>query len=257
MTHEDFIVEVAKRLDWPEEKTAGIIETILEMVSTELKVNNPVVIDDFGSLKTDIQPEYILVDPETKERYLMPPTMEVVFESLFQENEENSLLRISFTPDEALYDEVNNSFSQFEPTLLNEGIQFPGIPEIVAEEEQEEIEIIESPHLPGDESVLPEPSPEPEITPQPEQIPLSEPTSQSEVSFYLKPEGDSNPIPGISKPIVVQTSRSVIEQQSPPRTRSHRELRSNKRTSSVWIPIAGGIAIVMASLFFFKDDTNR
>lgn len=223
MTHEDFIAEVAKRLEWPEEKTAGIIEAILEVVSTELKMNNPVVIDDFGTLKTDIQPEYILLDPETKERYLMPPSIEVVFEALFQENEETPLLRTGFTPDEALYNDVNSSFTQFEPTPLNEGVQFPGIPEIIAEEPEEEREVLEYPY------------------PQEEETLLSEHRSQP---------GES-PETGI--PV-----KEVESEESPPRYRSSRRgLRRNKRTSSVWIPIAGGIAIVVASLFFFKGDGDR
>ena len=287
MTHEDFIAEVAKRLEWPEEKTTGIIDTILEVVSTELKMNNPVVIDDFGTLKTDIQPEYILMNPETKERHLMPPAVEVVFEVLFQENEEDSLLRASFTPDEALYNDVNSSFSQFEPTPLNEGVQFPGIPEIVAGEAEEESDAPEFSHLREEESLLSEhssqPGPEkdleiekpveqeepiefevvaeePELADPPEIIEPVELTGQTEPAGQIEPVEHPITAETVKTPVRTEspelTERADVE-QSPPRYRSPRGLRSNKRTSSVWIPIAGGIAIVVASLFFFKGDRNR
>lgn len=187
MTHDDFITEVARRLEWPEEKMTGIIGTILEAVSAELKLNNPVLIEGFGTLKTDIQSEYILVNPEMKERHLMPPSVKVVFESLLDEKEEDALVYADFIPDESLYKELNIAFMQFEPTLLNDGVQFPGVSEIIAGEPEEDLEVEESPHL----------------------------------------------------------NRS-----------SRRELRSNKRTASVWIPIAGGIAIIVASLFFFKGERN-
>ncbi len=204
MTHRDFIAEVAKRLEWPEEKISGVIETILEVVSTELKMNSPVIIDDFGTLKIDIQPEYILVNPETKERYLMPPAVEVIFEVPSQENGEN-LSFVDFTLDEILYNEVNSSFSHFEPTPLDEDVGFPGIPEIVFGEQEAENEIAEPPLSQEEQNALPE----------------------------------------------------EISSVEPPHSRSHRRMRSNKRTSPVWIPIAGGIAIVVASLFFFKGDRNR
>ncbi|MDR2816628.1 MAG: HU family DNA-binding protein [Proteiniphilum sp.] len=263
MTHGDFITEVAKRLEWPEEKTAGIIEAVLEVISTELKMNNPVVIDDFGTLKTDIQPEYILLDPETKERYLMPPSIEVVFEALFRENEENPLLHADFMPDEALYNDVNSSFSQFEPALLNEGVQFPGIPEIVAEELKEESdeEPQEEPEKEPKKEIKKEPEKESEAQeypyPQEEETLLSEhglPPEESTESEIPEKEAEATELRAESSGPVALPGM----EESPPQYRSSRgEVRRNKKTLSVWIPIAGGIAIIVASLFFFKRDEER
>jgi nucleoid DNA-binding protein len=202
MTYEDFIAEVARRLEWPDEKTSGIIETILEVVSAELKMNNSVILDNFGTLKTDIQPEYILVNPETKERHLMPPAVEIVFEAFSQENGENSLSYAGFTPDETLYNEVNSSFSQFEPTPLNEGVQSPGIPEIVVGEQETEYEIPESSLSREEQNVLPEEisHPEPEV-----ETPFGSKESQRIVASVEVTEPDKNP------------------EQSPPRYRSHED----------------------------------
>lgn len=270
MTHEELVAGVAKRLEWPEEKISDIIRAILEVVSAELKMNNTVVIDDFGTLKTDIQPEYILVDTETGDRYLMPPAMEVIFESLFQESEDSTLLPAFFTLDEVLYNEINNSFSQFEPTLLNEGVQFPGIPEIVVgkqETEDETPELSLSVNLqsekdteygiPGEEMESVEfkeemesvESVEFEVTA--EEAEIVDPPEITEPSEITEPEKISGRIELFAR------VEPVDAKESPPGSRSHRQMRNNKRTSSIWIPIAGGIAIVMASLFFFKGTPDK
>ena len=240
MTHKDFIAEVARRLKWTDEKTSGIIETIIEVVSIELKMNNPVAIDDFGTLKTDIQPEYILVNPETKERLLMPPAVEIIFEAFSQENDESLLSYAGFTPDEVFYNEVNNSFSQFEPTPLNEDSQFPGIPEIVAGDFEEESDVIELPDLPEESDVI-------ELPDLPGESVVEDETPEvppEKIQYEKIPHQEfPTPLTPVFPP--------------GPRSRSRRERRSNKRVSSVWIPIAGGVAIVVASLFFFKGDRNR
>ncbi|WP_294081176.1 HU family DNA-binding protein [Proteiniphilum sp. UBA5384] len=230
MTYDDLIAEIARRLEWTYEKTSGIIKTIIEVVGTELKMNNPVVIDDFGTLKTDIQPEYIRVNQETKERLLIPPAIEVIFEVLFENNDEDSLFHVGFVPDEALYNDLNSAFSQFEPTPLDEDVQFPGILEIIVRDFEEESDITGLPPLPKenmDEEEL-----------------LELPILQEEQNDLLE-EGacmEADPI----TPFFPKSSSCLREGP-----------RNNKRKLSVWIPIAGGIAIIMASLFFFKEDGGK
>lgn len=233
MTHKDFITKVAEQLEWPEEKISGFMETFIEAVSAELKMNNPVVMEGFGTLKTDIRPEYILLDQETNERYLMPPDVEIIFDALPQENEENMLSHAGFTPDEALYNEVNSSFSQFEPTRLNEDAHFPGIPEIVAGNFEEETDTADLP-----DTVVSSVSSVSSDLPGLSDLPEESVTGDAPEVLHEK----------IQHPVFPPGSRS--------RSRSRRELRSNKRTSSVWIPIAGGVAIVVASLFFFKGNRD-
>jgi nucleoid DNA-binding protein/nucleoid-associated protein YgaU len=226
MIYEEFIAEVAGILEWTEEQTAGVIETIVEVMTAELKMNNPVVIDDFGTLKTEIQPEYILVNPETKERHLMPPAIEVVFEASFQENEDGVSL---FTSDDTLYDELNASFSQFEPTPLNEGVQFSGIPEIVAVEPEQT-----------------EPAAQVEFAGQAEPVEQTDP-----VEYQATIETEQTPAQTES---FGQTAQAVAaaEGASPRNRSSRRGLGSKKKISPVWIPVVGGIAIIVAVFFFLK-----
>jgi nucleoid DNA-binding protein len=192
MIYEEFITEVAGSLEWTEEKTAGAVEAILEVMTAELKMNNQVVIAGFGTLKTDIRPEYILVNRETEERRLMPPATEVVFEASFQGE---------FTPDEALYDELNNSFAPFEPTPLHKGVQLPGISEVVAEEPEQKAPVVAPPPV---------------------------------VEYRTVPETPAPP--------------EYFEQAGPVAGKS----KSGKRISPLWIPVAGGVAIIIAAFFFSR-----
>lgn len=277
MTHEELILTVAKRLEWTEERTAGVVEAILEVIATELKMNNPVAIDDFGTLKTDFCPEYILANPETKERFLMPPSVEVILNSPFEVDKENPFFVADFTADEILYNELNSSFSQFEPTLLNEGVQFPGVTEIIAEEEEEEENEVLGPkpeeektvHLESDNQEKKENEVLENPTLQENEIFSSEFLNQTEnvneEPEYVQPQEEE--ILSLDISLQQEDSQSVEELREQPdipdnrqlssRSRSGRRLRSEKKITPVWIPIAGGIAIIVASLFFFKGAGKR
>lgn len=376
------IAEVAKCLEWTEEKTAGIIDVIRDVIGAELKMNNPVAIDEFGTLKAEVYPEYILVIPETKERFLMPPSVEVVFNSLFRVDYANPLLIADFTVDDLLYNELNSSFSQFEPTLLNEGVQFPGVTEIITETEYSthpEDDLVDDPEselkddlkddpeselvddlkddleddLENDQteekpdllefvledeyeenadsrinSVLEEVEVPIELDENNESVQQStlldevEKTEVTEIVEEVELAGQSEPVEeaghdihdiqedsleelyteghedSLDEPIssqkVLDDEKESIEnnesnneiesmeqedlvndqteieavvssdaippeqttpngkEQSPPPTQSGRRLRNDKKSSPIWIPIAGGIAIILASLFFLQ-----
>jgi len=81
MTTEDLIAKLALRLEWNNAAVSEALKVVIEVLKSELLENNSVTIDDFGDFSTVKQSEYILIDRETKERYLMPPAVEVVFES--------------------------------------------------------------------------------------------------------------------------------------------------------------------------------
>ncbi len=236
MTHNDFITEVARQLGWTEDKTSKIIDTFLEIVRDELKMNNPVVFDDFAVLNTDIQPEYIRVDREKNERYLIPPTVTVVLETIFPESEEDVLPLVDFVPDENLYNEINGSFSQFEPTLLNEDMQFPGISEIIVGELETDEESAKLQYSQKKESLL------------------------SEYIYELIKEEDTKVLESSGQKTLVEGSiikKKIETTEFPPPKHSPRRLLRNRKTSPIWIPIAGGIVIIMASLFFFKGNKNK
>jgi len=143
MTHEELITTVSRKLDWPESQTARLIGTLTALLKEKLLENLPVSIDDFGIFNTCMRPEFISLNPETKERYLIPPAIEVVFEHAAYLADPD-LPQISFEPEESLRESVNTPFACFEPTLINEGVAFPDIPVIIADEYRED-EISEEP----------------------------------------------------------------------------------------------------------------
>lgn len=215
MTHEELLTALSSRLEWGEDQTNVFIDALLSVMSNELKTNNQVVIEDFGTLTTEVQPEYILVDTDAKERFIMPPSVEVLFDQHAKAEQSDLSESIQFEADDILYQELNIAFSPFEPMPLSEDAEFPGVPEVILEEQ-----------------VLLE-----------EQVSLEEP--------------EESPAEESPQPIPVVEHEVVSAEQLPPRRSSRHEIHSKRRKPSVWVPIAGGIVIVMASLFFFAGERKK
>src|SRR5690554_1374387 len=102
MTQENLISVLSQRLGWEEQDTTNALEAIIETLIEELSEGNKVDIDDVGLFETRKHAEYILVDQESNERYLMPPSLEVVFTSTSPANDQP----IFFIPDESMEKEV-------------------------------------------------------------------------------------------------------------------------------------------------------
>ncbi len=244
MTNEDLIAKLAQRLEWTETAVSQSLDAVISALKAELAENNPVIIDGFGKFSTHKQSEYILRDRETNERYLMPPAVEVVFESLTEKTEEeSSTFNLFFTPDEVLNKSVNSPFTNFEPTLLNEGVEFPGIQEVIAGED-EEVE----PGKPGEVETA-------EIS---EETRTSAPTEISDESAEILPDevsaSESLDFPEIipaGKPVTPHISDTPCVRDDRYRRPDHKRTK-RKKTSAVWIPIMGGVAIALAGLFFFR-----
>lgn len=237
MTHEELITTVSRKLDWPESQTARLIGALTALLKEKLLENLPVSIDDFGIFSTCMRPEFISLNPETKERYLIPPAIEVVFEHAAYLADPD-LPQISFEPEESLRESVNSSFACFEPTRINEGVQFPDIPEIIAEEYVEE-----------DISEEPEEYIEEEISEEPEEIDNHE----------ISEKTDTLPVPEVFEEMEISEELTVFEEpvQHLTNTQYERDERHHradhkrtkrKKTSAAWIPIMSGVAIVLAGL---------
>ena len=227
MTHEELITTVSRKLDWPESQTARLLGTLTALLKEKLLENLPVSIDDFGIFSTCMRPEFISLNPETKERYLIPPAIEVVFEHAAYLADPD-LPQISFEPEESLRESVNSSFACFEPTRINEGVQFPDIPEIIAEEYREE-EISEEP----------EEIDNPEISEKTDTLPVPEVFEEMEISEELT----------VFEEPVQHLTNTQYERDELPHRPDHKKTK-RKKTSAAWIPIMSGVAIVLAGLIF-------
>lgn len=255
MTREDLIFYLSEHLGWTELNTTKAVEAFLDTVVEELIAGNRVDIGGFGLFQARKQSEYILVKREENERYLMPPSIEIVFEAaeavdVPDTSDTPGFLRdtIRFIPDESIEKEVNSSFMLFEPTLLNEGVQFPGLLEVYDDERKDENTGMQQAVVEG------EPEKAPEEKPEDEGVRTSESASKTrsedeivkvseEVSEAAIPEAVS-----IGKP-EKETEKSI---EKVPVSKASVSGKKRKKGSSIWMPVIGGVAIALAVLFFSR-----
>lgn len=219
MTQEDLIQKIAEKLEWSETKSADVINDIVELLIKELSDNNEVILDEFGAFTIEKKSEFISVNPDTGERYLMPPSIVLLFESHLVETIPN----FNFEVEESLKKNINSAFRNFEPTLLNESVTLESIDEVI---EISQVEINEE-DISTDTNVV--------------------------CSEEIIPESPDEIIPESSSGIVPETSNDTINVDVGKKGSKH----SAKRNSSILIPIMGGAILVIASLFFFKRNPNK
>lgn len=273
MTNEDLIAKIAQRLDWTDIAVSEVLDAVIDVIKAELLESNRIIIDDFGVFFTRIQSEYILVDSETNDRYLIPPVVEVDFEMLSLKTEEEILpFELIFTPDVALNEAVNISFSHFEPTLLNEGVELPGIQVVIPVDEDDDLEENDVPnksvqlHPEKEETAITQ---APEITlsvgiseTTPESAPESVDGATTEATTKAATETIPEHVPvkfseisnspaSAEVHVSVNTASGITEHKLPVTT-SRSEKKKRKKRPTVLIPVLGGLAIALAALFFFR-----
>lgn len=154
MTQQELLGKISEKIQTPLEKTNNVLDVILSVITEELLENGLVSIDGFGVFKTQKISEYISLNSKTGERLLMPPSVEIIFEPLLTDSVENESAdsdnpenanqiseSLSFEPELSLKKRVNSAFVNFQPTLLNEGVELKGIDVISdAEIEEEKVE---------------------------------------------------------------------------------------------------------------------
>lgn len=232
MTQKEFIGKLACKLQLDESKISEVLGAISNILADQILNNNEIKIEDFGIFNTHKYNEYILVDSNTGERFLMPPEVVVSFEPFVDESlESNSqLVDISFEVDDLLKSKINSAFHNFEPTLINEGVEFLGIEVITTEEDVIEIE--------DRETVVSESEKEIESKDSDFQVSLDA-YAQSDLLTELKIDSERHPTP-VLRP----------DKCSRPKSRP-------REGSRILFPVLGGVVIVMATLFFFNGLANR
>lgn len=269
MTQQKFLGVVAEKIQSSVEKATEVLEVILSILSEEIVENGAVYIDGFGTFKTQKKPEYVSLNSITGERLLMPPSIEIVFEPYLNvsidaelvdantanattdaantttynstdntnENNDNIVNRdynskaLFFEPDVSLRNSVNSAFINFEPTVLNEGVELSGL------------EVISDAPLSSNVSVY------------------HEPTVESESQFTIAEQIDSQEDvkthhnikefpPMIDAAPPVNDASSPVLDAAPP-------LKQRSSNSRIWVPIMGGVAITLAALFFFNGTAQK
>lgn len=80
MTHQELIIELSHRLKWPEKRVAEVLEAAVVTMNGRLSEQSRLTMPGLGDFATRKRTEYISVNPETNERYLIPPAVELLFE---------------------------------------------------------------------------------------------------------------------------------------------------------------------------------
>lgn len=279
MTQQELLGIVAEKIQSSVEKTTDILEVILIILSEELVQNGAVYIDDFGVFKTQKRSEYVSLNSETGERILIPPAVEIVFEpslnvSIEAEQydadttntnadsdsdnivkEDNSSKVLFFEPDLSLRNSVNSAFVNFEPTVLNEGIELTGIEVISDVKEMLETSTLED--VSGQEDELGSVDSDASETPS-DAVYNKEALSPNGPSDHDSTEGQEVECI-MPKQIVMQEDerahhtvngvQSIIDSAPP--------IKQRFSNSRIWVPIMGGVAITLAALFFFNGTTQN
>lgn len=79
MTSKELIAELAKRLEWTQLQTSKILENAVSVINNELSKSNSINIQGFGVFESKKKQERISVNPITKQRFLVPPKLSLVF----------------------------------------------------------------------------------------------------------------------------------------------------------------------------------
>lgn len=79
MTNQELIAALAKRLGWTQKQTAEILETAISIVNSNLEDGNSINIQGFGLFETKKKGERISVNPVSKQRFLVPPKISLMF----------------------------------------------------------------------------------------------------------------------------------------------------------------------------------
>ena len=79
MTHKDLIAEPAQRLNWTQSKVSETLDATVSLMNEKLSEDVQIHVPDFGTFETRTKSERISVNPQTQERYLVPPKIVAVF----------------------------------------------------------------------------------------------------------------------------------------------------------------------------------
>ena len=79
MTHKDLISELAHRLEWTQTKVSDTLGTFVNVMNEKLSDDCQISVQNFGVFETKKRAERISVNPQTQERYLVPPKIVATF----------------------------------------------------------------------------------------------------------------------------------------------------------------------------------
>ena len=79
MTHKELIAEMAQRLCFTQSKVSDLLDAMVCELNEKLSENTQIFIPNFGVFETRKRSERISVNPQTQQRFLVPPSVVAIF----------------------------------------------------------------------------------------------------------------------------------------------------------------------------------
>ena len=79
MTNKELVTQLSEQLGWTQLKVSEVLAQTVEFLNTQLADNSTITIQNFGAFQTRKKAERISVNPQTQQRFLVPPKISVHF----------------------------------------------------------------------------------------------------------------------------------------------------------------------------------
>lgn len=79
MTNKELVAELSDKLGWTQVRVSEVLAQTVEQINSQLANNASITISNFGVFQTRKLAERISVNPQTKQRLLVPPKISVNF----------------------------------------------------------------------------------------------------------------------------------------------------------------------------------
>ncbi len=79
MTNKELVAELSEQLGWTQVRVSEVLAQTVEQLNSKLAENATISIPNFGVLQTRKKAERISVNPQTQQRFLVPPKISVTF----------------------------------------------------------------------------------------------------------------------------------------------------------------------------------
>lgn len=79
MNNKELIGELARRLGYTNKDTSVLVNSVIAIMGEQLQENKTLSIQGFGSFEVRKKMERIIVNPSTKQRFLVPPKLVLAF----------------------------------------------------------------------------------------------------------------------------------------------------------------------------------
>ena len=79
MTNKELVAELSTQLGWTQVRVSEVLAQMVEQLNSSLTDNAVITVPNFGSFQTRRRAERISVNPQTKQRFLVPPKISVNF----------------------------------------------------------------------------------------------------------------------------------------------------------------------------------